>query len=92
MRIRILILSITLSLFLASGISARAKEVTIKPSPTAPWIEVYHDGVLTSEWQPKDGVIYSVLEMLLRDELGWTEMQREMLQVAWGMMAGLLPG
>lgn len=42
--------------------------VTVKASPTAPWIEVYHDGQLTSEWQPADGAIYQLLSRLLDDD------------------------
>jgi len=41
----------------------------VKCCPTPPWIEVYHDGELTSEWQPKDGEIYRFLADLLEDDL-----------------------
>ncbi len=43
--------------------------VMVKCSPISPWIEVYHDGELTSEWQPKDGEIYRFLMDLLEDDL-----------------------
>ena len=43
--------------------------IMIKHSQTSPWIEVYHDGELTSEWQPKDGEIYRFLVNLLEDDL-----------------------
>jgi len=43
--------------------------VLVKCGPTPPWIEVYHDGELTSEWQPSDGEIYRFLMDLLEDNL-----------------------
>ena len=43
--------------------------VTVKPSTTTPWIEVYHNGELTSEWQPSDGAVYQALLRLLNDDL-----------------------
>ena len=46
-----------------------APAVMVKCGPAPPWIEVYHDGELTSEWQPKDGEIYRFLVNLLEDDL-----------------------
>lgn len=43
--------------------------VTVNRSPTPPWIEVYHDGELTSEWQPSDGPLYEFLSRVLEDDL-----------------------
>ena len=70
MKMRTLLLLTSLSLFLAADVGGRPYEVTVKPSPTLPWLEVYHNGVLTSEWQPSDGAIYEFLETLLNDDFG----------------------
>jgi hypothetical protein len=56
--------------------NAAQPTVTIKPSPTSPWIEVYHDGVLTSEWQPADGLSYWLLWLVIEDELGHVQRPR----------------
>ena len=44
-------------------------EVTVKKSSISPWIEVYHNGQLTSEWQPSDGDIYKILLCILDDNI-----------------------
>ena len=36
--------------------------------PEPPWLEVYLDGVLTSEWRPADGEIYWVLRKMVDQE------------------------
>ena len=35
-----------------------------------PWLEVYVDGVLTSEWQPRDGDTYRVLLDMIEQQQG----------------------
>ncbi len=61
---------ITLLGFTLALASEDHQTVTVKRSPTAPWLDVYRDGELTSEWQRSDGVVYEVLKTLLNDELG----------------------
>lgn len=59
------------------------EDITIQRSPTPQWIEVYHDGELTSEWHPSDGAVYEVLETLLNDDLGpWPAVNQPTLHVA----------
>ena len=60
---------IAVSIFAAAAVT-QPQTVTVQHSPTSPWIEVYHDGELTSEWQPSDGAVYEFLETLLNDDLG----------------------
>ncbi len=43
-------------------------EVTVKKSSISPWIEVYHNGQLTSEWQPSDGDVYKMLSCILDND------------------------
>lgn len=43
-------------------------EVTVKKSSIYPWIEVYHNGQLTSEWQPSDGDVYKMLSCILDND------------------------
>ena len=43
--------------------------LVIRYSPTPGWIEVWRDGELESEWQPRDGEIYGVLDELLEDKI-----------------------
>lgn len=61
--------AIALGLGIGHVVTAAAPVVTVKVSPTPPWIEVYHDGELTSEWQPADGPVYKILLCLLNDDL-----------------------
>ena len=42
-----------------------------------PWLEVYVDGVLTSEWQPSDGEVYWLLRDMIEQRDG------EPLLLAW---------
>ena len=58
---------VVLSIAIAPSTQTTHHEVTVKRGPTPPWLEVYHDGVLTSEWQPADGQVYRALELLLDD-------------------------
>jgi hypothetical protein len=32
------------------------------------WIQVHRDGRLSAEWQPRDGAVWAVLDLVLRDE------------------------
>ena len=68
MKMRMLLI-LTFATLCFSDVGGSPYEATVKPSPTSPWIEVYHDGLLTSEWQPSDGTIYEFLDMLLNDTL-----------------------
>lgn len=44
---------------------------SVQHSPTAPWLEVYIDGALDSEWHPRDGEVYRLLlDMIERREGG----------------------
>jgi len=56
-------------IYQAYDANTKVPGVLIKRSTIAPWIEVYHDGELTSEWQPKDWEIYRFLANLLEDDL-----------------------
>jgi len=62
--------------------------VTVKASPVSPWIEVYHDGELTSEWQPRDGAIYQFLLALLNDDMyPLRELDLQRQEVRWLLAA-----
>lgn len=67
----LVIIGTVTSVFLYQAHTApeNAPVVFVKHSPVSPWIEVYHNGVPTSEWQPKDGEIYRFLVDLLEDDL-----------------------
>jgi len=52
--------------FLAGRVSMRPAEVEIRWSPEPGWIEVYHQGELTSELCPQDGRPYDVLNDVLQ--------------------------
>lgn len=69
MKIRALLAALALVLLFVSDTAGSASEVLVRRPATAPWIEVYHDGPLTSEWQPVDGPAYAMLDLLLEDEL-----------------------
>ena len=60
-----------LPVFLLSDVLFGLLYPTLTVIPGAhPWLEVYVDGVLTSEWQPSDGVVYWVLlDMVEREEV-----------------------
>lgn len=63
----VLIASLALTVTMATD---SHQTVTVTRSDDGRWLEVYHDGKLTSEWQPSDGAVYELLETLLGDELG----------------------
>lgn len=68
MKIRAVVVLVLLSFVAAPHEGTKPEEVSVRRSPTPPWIEVYHDGVLTSEWQPSDGAVYQSLLLLLHDD------------------------
>ena len=44
-------------------------DFSVQYGPTTPWLEVYIDGALDSEWQPADGEVYwLLLDMIERQE------------------------
>lgn len=71
MKIATCCIALIVAIVLTAALPDRTAQetVTVKRSPTTPWIEVYHNGQLTSEWQPSDGRICDVLEHLLQDDL-----------------------
>ncbi len=42
--------------------------VTVTRSDDGRWLEVYHDGQLTAEWQRSDGAVFDSLEILLDND------------------------
>ena len=41
--------------------------VTVTRSDDGRWLEVYHDGQLTAEWQRSDGAVFDSLDILLNN-------------------------
>lgn len=75
-------------LYRAYDASESAPAVMVKRSPVSPWIEVYHNGELTSEWQPQDGEIYRFLLELLEDDL-YVPVPEKQESADWRMFAAV---
>jgi len=54
--------------FVAGNKAASRAGVEIRRSEVEPYVEVWRDGELAAEWEPRDGAIYTLLDQVLRDD------------------------